>query len=356
MDETGKVGRLSFYRFLITAIIVLTGLICACTESKQDRPKKEVKEDILADWGKWGYIDKTGKFIIPARFDNAESFQEGLARVEQKGKFEFIDRTGKSIFTVNRECDHFFSDGLLSFKKDSQWGFMDKTGRVVIEPNYSAVRQFAEGLACVKQHDRWGFIDKTGKMVIEPNYLKSTMFSNGYAHVKLPRRDSCFIDRKGQLLVSDYSAGEPFTEDLAGVKKGKFGFIDANGKLIIPHQFDDAKPFSEGRAPVKVGHDWGFIDKRGKVRVKPAYYRVLGFCQGLAGVFDQKGYFGFVDKEGVPVIKTSFHDGSNFSEGLAPVMRDDIWGYIDKTGEFTIKPRFVFAGIFKEGLAPVSAR
>ena len=31
---------------------------------------------------------------------------------------------------------------------------------------------------------------------------------------------------------------------------GKDGYIDKTGKLVIPAQFDDAKPFSEGLAAV----------------------------------------------------------------------------------------------------------
>src|SRR5438105_2212563 len=33
---------------------------------------------------------------------------------------------------------------------------------------------------------------------------------------------------------------------------GKFGFISKSGKLEIPAQFDDAKPFHDGLAPVLV--------------------------------------------------------------------------------------------------------
>jgi len=31
--------------------------------------------------GKWGYIDRTGKMVIPARFLDARSFSDGLAAV-----------------------------------------------------------------------------------------------------------------------------------------------------------------------------------------------------------------------------------------------------------------------------------
>jgi len=47
--------------------------------------------------GKWGFIDKTGKEVIPCTYDYAESFSDGLAKVTINGKANFIDKTGKVV-------------------------------------------------------------------------------------------------------------------------------------------------------------------------------------------------------------------------------------------------------------------
>ena len=46
---------------------------------------------------KFGFIDKTGKLVIPAQFDDAEPFSKGLAVVKIKGKYGFIDKAGKLV-------------------------------------------------------------------------------------------------------------------------------------------------------------------------------------------------------------------------------------------------------------------
>lgn len=57
----------------------------------------------------WGYIDKTGKWVIKPQFAYASSFRDGLAPVKLRpGKGEdwivgreettFIDKTGKAVF------------------------------------------------------------------------------------------------------------------------------------------------------------------------------------------------------------------------------------------------------------------
>src|SRR5206468_8469070 len=40
---------------------------------------------------KYGFIDKTGKEVIPRKYDDARSFSEGLAAVKLNGEWGFID-------------------------------------------------------------------------------------------------------------------------------------------------------------------------------------------------------------------------------------------------------------------------
>ena len=47
--------------------------------------------------GEWGYIDKTGEFIIEPQFDNAAPFSEGLARVQIRKRWGYIDKAGQQV-------------------------------------------------------------------------------------------------------------------------------------------------------------------------------------------------------------------------------------------------------------------
>ena len=46
---------------------------------------------------KWGYIDRSGKMVIPAKYDDAGSFTDGRASVELNGRTFTIDRSGREI-------------------------------------------------------------------------------------------------------------------------------------------------------------------------------------------------------------------------------------------------------------------
>jgi hypothetical protein len=76
-------------------------------------------------------------------------FHEGLARVKLNGKAGFIDKTGKEIVPPKYDddaCTGFqrrFGSGELNRK----WGLIDKTGKEIVPPKYDIAGDFQEGLA-----------------------------------------------------------------------------------------------------------------------------------------------------------------------------------------------------------------
>ena len=58
----------------------------------------------------------------------------------------------------------------------------------------------------------------------------------------------------------------------------------AAGKSKITRTYDVADDFSDGLAPVQVGNRWGYINKEGKVAINPQFNDARGFSLGLAPV------------------------------------------------------------------------
>ena len=98
----------------------------------------------------WGYLDRSGAWVLEPKFEKASPFSDGLALVCSK------------------------SNGLF--------GFINRSGAWVIEPQYDqAADKFSEGLARVEVNGKYGFIDKNGTMVVEPQYDNADSFSEGLA-------------------------------------------------------------------------------------------------------------------------------------------------------------------------------
>ena len=84
-----------------------------------------------------------------------------------------------------------------------------------------------------------------------------------------------------------------FSEGLAKVwigdfYTGNYSFINKKGKVVIKPKYDDVGDFSEGLAIVEKSNKWGFINKKGKEIVKPKYDKVVFFSEGLARLRDRK--------------------------------------------------------------------
>jgi hypothetical protein len=326
--------------------------------------------------GKSGFIDSSGKVVIAPQFDSTRGFSEGLALVTRNGKKFFIDTSGRSVFEAKYDIVGNFSEGLAAVNigetrianiglidNPGKWGYIDQTGQLVLPMKYTHAESFSEGLAAIRDGDRGAFIDHSGKIVFEVPLDVTLGFHEGVAGV-LYRGGLSYFDRTGKQISPSLGYGPrnfSFSEGLVKVDlKGKSGFMDRSGRIVIEAQFEDADSFSEGLAPVKIRSEettwcpraesgsrkgftmkWGFIDKTGKVVIPPQYESVSQFSEGLAAINSCDEAF-FIDTIGKKVISGNYEFATPFFGGLARVdgtTKDGRWwGYIDKTGKMIWGP------------------
>jgi len=138
---------------------------------------------------KYGFVDKTGKVVVPLKYDWASDFNEGLATVSLNGKWGFVNQTGEEAISLMYDDVYQeggiksfagFREGLAAVQKDDKWGFIDRTGKTVIPFKYDVANNFYEGLAYTSD----GFIDKTGNVVISNNLLKDYTYVDNFVNVK----------------------------------------------------------------------------------------------------------------------------------------------------------------------------
>ncbi len=83
--------------FILLVFIFATTLIFGQDDVDIDPIRKQGNN------GKWGFVDTTGKEIVPCIYDDAGYFNEGLANVKKEEQWGFIDKTGK--VTVPAEAE-----------------------------------------------------------------------------------------------------------------------------------------------------------------------------------------------------------------------------------------------------------
>lgn len=286
---------------------------------------------------KYGFIDMTGKEVVPCIYYYANDFHEGLAKVGKENNYGYIDKTGKEVVPCKYFDSSDFHDGLAwVYNGENGYSYIDKTGKEVITCQYDSPADFHEGLASVQKEGKYGYIDKNGKEVIPCIYDSASDFYEGLASV---RKDGkfCYIDKKGKTVIENLNVkASDFHEGLAIVTKDDLvGFIDKTGKEVIPRLPIIAHNFNEGLARVvKRDNTHGFIDKTGKEVILCIYDYASDFHDGLAWVRKDEKY-GYIDKTGKEVIPFIYDNANDFSEGLAFVVKDGLLGVIDKKGNST---------------------
>src|SRR5215467_1638725 len=89
--------------------------------------------------------------------------------VYKEDRCGFIDRTGKVVVPLTFSSCEDFSEDYAPVEVGSKWGFIDRNGELTIAPQFDEVRwSFAEGVAAVRLGQKWGYIDKTGEFIIAP--------------------------------------------------------------------------------------------------------------------------------------------------------------------------------------------
>lgn len=120
----------------------------------------------------WGYINEKGKVVINNKFDWAECFSQGIARVKIENKYGYIDLSGKPILPIKYDYIEKFSEKLAAVKVGKKWGYINLSGQLVIFPKFNYAESFSDGIARVKIGRNYQYIDHSGKKV---NHLHSNV-------------------------------------------------------------------------------------------------------------------------------------------------------------------------------------
>lgn len=245
--------------------------------------------------GKWGYVNESGSFVLPAVYESAVPFNSGgLAAVSLDGTYYTIIPTGEKygvdetgltdVFRLNgnyiigqkdqkygyytmdfeRAGDQVQADeitlnscGVIAVRKGEKWAIAENDGKAVTDFIFDDVavnslgQVFSADRGFVKKDGLWYLVNPEGKKILE----------TGYADAKAPESD-------GYLAVAD--------------KNGKWGFINAEGEQVIDYEYHDAFSFSNHLAAVKKIDTWGYISEKNELVIQEKLDEAMPFHQYIS--------------------------------------------------------------------------
>lgn len=305
---------------------------------------------IFIENNKYGYMDKYGNIKIPAQFDWAKDFVDGVAIV------------GNDV----ENWRDIPTDSGISFY---DCGVVNVDGELVVPIKYSYIWDFNEGLALAKEDDDSEpyYIDKEGNKSSQ-KVIGNKFFTKGVSP-KLLRGGSAYpipdpppevwsyIDSNGiQATDNEYEYAEDFYDGYAIVKNnGKYGIIDTDFNVVVDYKYDSLRKIDDILYDAVKGGKHGVIDTNDNTVIDFDYWRIgRKFSEGLLPVFLEKDNAAYVDKNGKIRFKSKFSDVDIFVGGYACVKDKATgkYGVIDSEGNYIITPEYYYllpsqSGIFK---------
>jgi TonB family protein len=302
-------------------------------------------------------------YAMAIRIDekNAATYVErGLVYIELKRKQDAIASFTQAIAADAKCVDAYFHRAsLFSELRDYQKAIDDLTKSLSLNPNDAAIYNNRGRAHAELGHYQSAIADFSRAYDLDPAWAgwRGNIFGGAVGALWRGNWNCTYIDKDGKSIVSAPNLSGRFSEGLATLSEGAlYGYIDKEKKYVIKPQFVFAGEFHDGLALASLPNQpAGFIDHSGHFVLKPSY-RYLNyyshFSEGLMtlSIGVRQAY---INKSGKVVIKPLFEVAGNFSQGLAPVKIGSKTGYIDTTGAFVIPPQFAAGGNFHDGLAAV---
>lgn len=134
-------------------------------------------------------------------------------------------------------------------------------------------------------------------------------------------------------------------------RDGKWGFVDAEGALIVPCEWDDVNMAVGGRAPVCKDGKWGAIDRTGNIIV-PCEWTMLFVYEDGGFVVNDNGRSGALAADGSVLVPCGRFDSvGTVIDGARRIREDESWGLCTEDGTVITDCQWNDTGYVSEGLA-----
>ncbi|MEO1052543.1 MAG: WG repeat-containing protein [Bacteroidota bacterium] len=285
--------------------------------------------------GKWGLLDPEGNELITARFDQIRGFSNGQAACRLRESWGAIDVNGHWMITPQFDELGELKDGLVAAEKNGFYGFVDERGNTVIDFQFRHVMDFENEVCMVFEDEFIYFIDTKGTRISINYTRIFGPDAQGLTHVMtgdkwgLVQADGKFIlpieydlpKAMGQVI-------QTIEEDRIPIKRGALlGYADMQGREIVAPKYVVIDAYCEGLSLVSIPDErlnfgktpemmeeegsisgvfkYGFIDKNGKEVVPLKYNLAHRFQNGLAFVQSVAGSAGYITYDGTEYFEDS---------------------------------------------------
>jgi len=242
--------------------------------------------------GKRGYLDRvSGEVTIPAQYDRAWMFSEGLGGVLKDNKLGFINAKGAIVIpfqfpydpNFDLKVDFIFKNGFCTASNSKgKHGLINNRGEWVITPQYDYITNPVKGFRIVRKNDLYGVMDSLCNLILPVRYDLIQVTKVGFVVVQNNTQQLLAFDAKtvlqpfvyGDMKELHYNSrqvtkdGEDImirSEYTAFNINEKWGLMDKNGKVVIKAQYSEIESLTNNIFTCQIGDYWITVNAKGEI-------------------------------------------------------------------------------------------
>jgi len=323
------------------------------------------------------YRQNNGKSILNLSYALCDAAQQKAVSLQENGEQVYLsgdqyDNAEKMINMKVRGIDANSANTLPTFTM--RHPALDAWKVILEEEDFSGKNWASFGVGLYKNYAVIWFSDKP--LSDNPQVCGSQEINTQTEIVIGPKKELPVV-KNGRWIVKPtyYKMGFGATDNglyPVADDSEKWGYINQQGKVVIPFQFGLAYGFSEGLAPVQIDGKYGYINQSGNYQISSAYSFAGYFYHGNALVsenglnylinsngekltegytdmqmlndqyyaYKKGGLYGIKDLAGNIVKQPFMSDFFGYSEGLAAVKIQGKWGFMDENFKIVITPKY----------------
>ncbi|MFT5723780.1 MAG: hypothetical protein ACI9JN_000897 [Bacteroidia bacterium] len=336
----------------ITLLILGAGTIPICFGQAEFLPVQQNAH--------WGYINCTGTFVIPAKFDLAHKFEDGVAKVELNGKSYLINQDGARI-SPNGINEFNRLGSFIVYRKDLFLGMCKYDGTKILDPIYSTIEStIRSDHFIVSKSNRFGIMDTTGIQVVPDKYEKIQLYAGNYWCANMDGKTFSFYIPLLDLYLEGAYTDVQHIGYYVFTKAGNKWFIQGEANASQPKGWKEILTINSGyfigingkdttlysaKTLNDIATNFGFVDQKESGRLviskndlkqivtgdylDSETYAVLKLYPNKLYYVIQQGYANYLDSTLKPMYAWKYKAIQPIDSALAKVFTNDGIGIID---------------------------
>ena len=266
-----------------------------------------------------GYLDETGRTVLPFVYTQAGEFAEcGLAAVEDGAQTAVINREGYLVVPyTDSPVSVDFSDEMIAYRYRDHSVYYTLEGEQV--GSYAGAVGFFEDSILLCQSPASGlysYVKEDGSPAFAGEFRDAGAFSGGRALVQTTDGIYLAIDTAGSTLYTLESGITPsymtiFGEDTIVLSNGtnQALYSLSQSAFLTDFLYKTISEFNDGVAMARQVNRWGLMDTSGSWLTEPTYYYLSYMGEGLYAARSEDGSVSAVDAYGNISYRTPSYVG-----------------------------------------------